>query len=227
MVLYPLVSLHRSGICMTVSDDASDMACRGIARRAVLGSALGVISSLMLPSGGAQARTNGPPPFGTARSQFTLLAPVKTVPSLPLTRLDGVTANLAAFRGKTVLVNFWATWCAACRVELPILDRLQEIMGQKNLKVVAISLDRSGRAAVVPYMQKLKLRHLDVYLDPDGRIGSVGNDNAAAPFPIYGMPISYVIGPTGRIEGYVTGEADWLSEDARNLLGYYDIPTAG
>ena len=212
---------------MIANDEAADPARDGVARRAVLGGMLGAVSSLMVPSGRAQARTNGPPPFGTARSQFTLLAPVKTVPPLPLTRLDGVTTNFAAFRGKTVLVNFWATWCAACRVELPILDRLQETMGQKNLKVVAISLDRNGRPAVVPFVQKLKLRHLEVYLDPDGRVGSVGNDNAAAPFPIYGMPISYLIGPTGRIEGYVTGEADWLSDDARNRLSYYASPTAG
>lgn len=201
--------------------EAADPARHDVARRAVLGGMLGAVSSLMLPSSRAQARTNGPPPFGTARSQFTLLAPVKTVPSLPLTRLDGATANFAAFRGKTVLVNFWATWCAACRVELPILDRLQQTLGRKNLQVVAISLDRNGRPAVLPFVQKLKLRHLEVYLDPDGRVGSVGNDNAAAPFPIYGMPISYIVGPTGRIEGYVTGEADWSSDDARNLLDYY------
>lgn len=206
---------------MTVRDEAADPARHGVARRAVLGGLLGMASSVMVPPGRAQARTNGPPPFGTARSQFTLLAPVKTVPSLPLTRLDGATANFAAFRGKTVLVNFWATWCAACRVELPILDRLQQTLGRKNLQVVAISLDRNGRPAVMPFVQKLKLRHLEVYLDPDGRVGSVGNDNAAAPFPIYGMPISYIVGPTGRIEGYVTGEADWSSDDARNLLDYY------
>ncbi|MDO8979329.1 MAG: TlpA disulfide reductase family protein [Afipia sp.] len=212
---------------MTANDEAADPARHAIVRRAVLGSMLGAVSSIMMPSGTAQARTSGPPPFGTARSQFTLLAPVKTVPSLPLTRLNGATDHFAAFRGKTVLVNFWATWCAACRVELPILDRLQEAMGQKNLKVVAISLDRNGRPAVVPFVQKLKLRHLEVYLDPDGRVGSVGNDNVAAPFPIYGMPISYVVGPSGRIEGYLTGEADWLSDDARNLLSYYASPMAG
>ncbi|MBX9821745.1 TlpA disulfide reductase family protein [Afipia birgiae] len=212
---------------MTASDEAADPARHAIARRTVLGGMLGAASSVMMPSSRAQARTNGPPPFGTARSQFTLLAPVKTVPSLPLTRLNGATDNFAAFRGKTVLVNFWATWCAACRVELPILDRLQETTGQKNLKVVAISLDRNGRAAVLPFVQKLKIRHLEVYLDPDGRVGSVGNDNATAPFPIYGMPISYVVGPSGRIEGYLTGEADWLSDDARNLLSYYASPMAG
>ncbi|MBB5052371.1 thiol-disulfide isomerase/thioredoxin [Afipia massiliensis] len=212
---------------MTASDEAADRARHAIARRAVLGGMLGTVSSVMMPSGHAQARTSGPPSFGTARSQFTLLAPAKIVPSLPLTRLNGATDNFAAFRGKTVLVNFWATWCAACRVELPILDRLQETMGQKNLKVVAISLDRNGRPAVMPFMQKLKLRHLEVYLDPEGRVGSVGNDNAAAPFPIYGMPISYVVGPSGRIEGYLTGEADWLSDDARNLLSYYASAMAG
>ena len=212
---------------MTANDEIADPASRGVARRTVLGGMLGAVSSVVVPSPRAHARSNGPPAFGTARSQFTLLDPVKVVPSAQLTRADGTTTNFAAFRGKVVLVNFWATWCAACRVELPILDRLQETLGRKNLHVAAISLDRNGGPAVMPFAQRLKLRHLDIYLDPDGRVGSVGNDNADAPFPIYGMPISYVIGPTGRIEGYVTGEANWLSNDARNLFSYYANPTPG
>jgi len=212
---------------MTANDETTGVIRRRVARRAVLGGILGAVTSAVAPPLPAHARPNGPPPFGTARSQFTLLDPVKTVPSVQLTRVDGSTANFAAFRGKVVLVNFWATWCAACRLELPILDRLQEAAGHKNLKVVAISLDRKSRSAVIPFARELKLRHLDIYLDPDGRIGSVGNDNAEAPFPIYGMPVSYVVGPTGRIEGYLTGEADWSSDDARNLLSYYLKPVAG
>lgn len=209
---------------MTASDEAADPERHGVARRAVLGGMLGMATSVMVPLGHARARPGGPPAFGTARSQFTLLDPVKVVPSVQLTRADGTATNFAAFRGKVVLVNFWATWCAACRVELPILDRLQQAAGQKHLKVVAISLDRGDRPAVMSFARALKLQHLDIYLDPDGRIGSVGNDNEAAPFPVYGMPISYVIGPTGRIEGYVTGEADWSSDAAKALLNYYATP---
>lgn len=203
------------------ADVAIDPTRHAVTRRIVLGGMLGAVSSVAVPSRYAHARTNDPPAFGTARSQFTLLDPVNIVPSMQLKPVDGSTANFAAFRGKVLLVNFWATWCAACKVELPILDRLQETVGRKTLQVAAISLDRNGGSAVMPFAQKLKLQHLDIYLDPEGRIGSLGNDNARAPFPIYGMPISYVIGPTGRIEGYVTGEADWLSNDARNLLSYY------
>ncbi|MGL5164522.1 MAG: TlpA disulfide reductase family protein [Afipia sp.] len=205
----------------------ADIMHHRVGRRTVLGGVLGAMTSAAAASMPAYARPGGPPAFGTARSQFTLLAPVKIAPSLPLTRTDGTTTNFAAFRGKVVLVNFWATWCAACRVELPILDRLQETAGRETLQVAAISLDRNGGPVVMPFLQKLKLRHLDIYLDPDGRIGSLGNDNADAPFPIYGMPISYVIGPTGRIEGYVTGEADWLSHEARNLLDYYANSASG
>ena len=209
---------------MTASDEATAPTRHGLVRRAVLGGMFGAVSSVVVPLRHAQARPGGPPAFGTARSQFTLLDPVKVVPSVSLTRADGTVTNFTAFRGKVVLVNFWATWCAACRVELPILDRLQQAAGQKHLKVVAISLDRGDRPAVMSFVRALKLQHLDIYLDPDGRIGSVGNDNEAAPFPVYGMPISYVIGPTGRIEGYMTGEADWSSDAARALLNYYSTP---
>lgn len=212
---------------MIENDETAAARHRGVARRTVLGGALGAVASAVAPSFHAYARPNGPPAFGTARSQFTLLAPVKIAPPAQLTRLDGSTTNFAAFRGKVVLVNFWATWCAACRIELPMLDRLQEVAGHKTIKVVAISLDRNGRSTITPFARALKLRHLDIYLDPDGRIGSVGNDNADAPFPIYGMPISYVVGPTGRIEGYMTGEADWSSDAARNLLSYYSNSIPG
>lgn len=206
---------------MPANDQSADPIHHGVARRAALAGLIGAMSSLAGISRQAHARSNRPPAFGTARSQFTLLDPVRIVPSAQLTRMDGTTTNLAAFRGKVVLVNFWATWCAACQLELPVLDRLQEKAAHKNLKVVAVSLDRHGRSVVSPFAHKLKLRHLDIYLDPEGRIGSIGNDNEAAPFPIYGMPISYVIGPAGHIEGYVTGEADWSSGQATALLDYY------
>jgi thiol-disulfide isomerase/thioredoxin len=143
-------------------------------------------------------------------------------------RLDGTTTTLASFQGKVLLVNFWATWCPACRIELPMLDRLQEAAGREGLQVIAISLDRGGRSTVAPFVRDLKLRHVGIYLDPEGRIARpADDDNPAIPFARYGMPISYLIDPAGRIAGYIAGEADWMSDAARNLLGYYAKRAAG
>jgi hypothetical protein len=106
--------------------------------------------------------------------------------------------------------------------ELPLLDQLQQTAGGKDLQVIAISLDRGGGSTVAPFVRDLKLRHLGIYLDPEGRTARAGNDdNAAIPFARFGMPISYVIDPAERMAGYLAGEADWMSDAARNLLGYY------
>jgi len=193
-----------------------------LARRTVLGGVLGALATAAAPSLPAFALSDGPPPFGTARHQFTILRPARMVPPIPLMRLDGTTATFASFRGKVVLVNFWATWCPACRIELPMLERLQESVGRKNLEIVAISLDREGRAVVAPFLRQLNIRKLQIYLDPDSRVARNGsNDQSTAPFQLYGMPISYIVGPAGGIEGYMTGEADWSSDEAAQLLSYY------
>lgn len=193
-----------------------------VTRRAMLGSALGAAGAAMLPLRSAQAFSDGPPSFGTARSQFTILRPANQAPAAPILRLDGTSVSFAAFRGKVVLVNFWATWCPACRLELPTLERLQQSSGGKDLEVLAVALDREGRTVVAPFLRQLNIRKLSVYLDPDGRMARNGDDGRpAAPFQLYGMPISYVIDPAGRIAGYMTGEADWASDDALRLLGYY------
>jgi hypothetical protein len=109
----------------------------------------------------------------------------------------------------------------AARTELPQLERLQLATRRENLHVVAISLDRDGRSSVIPFLKRLSIRNLDVFLDPDGRIARPAGDDGNTPFSLYGMPASYIVGPTGRIEGYLAGEADWLSKDARDLLTYY------
>ncbi|KJC58447.1 hypothetical protein UP10_23370 [Bradyrhizobium sp. LTSPM299] len=206
-----------------VTDEGKALAvsARVITRRTALAGVSAAIATAAVPSSPAVALSDGPPPFGTVRHQFTILQPARMVPSVSITRLDGSAVNFAAFRGKVVLVNFWATWCPACRTELPSLDRLQETMGRKYLEVVAVSADRDGGATVTPFLRRLGIRHLDIGLDPRARMVRAGDDESATPFPLYGMPISYIVSPSGRIEGYMVGEADWSSEDARNLLNYY------
>jgi thiol-disulfide isomerase/thioredoxin len=173
-------------------------------------------------SSAANERPNNPPRFDAAGYQFTILRPARIVPSIRLTRLDGSTRDLTTLRGKVVLLNFWATWCAACRTELPILDRLQATMADTGLQVIAVSVDRGGRKVVEPYVRALNVRHVQIYLDPDGLLAYSDKENRMqAPFALYGMPISYAIDSAGRIVGYMPGAADWTSKAGQDLLRYY------
>lgn len=190
---------------------------RGPNRRTVVAGMMGAAASFAMP---ARAGAGGPPPFATVRHQFTEVRGARAVPAVPIPRPGGGALDLASFRGKMVLVNFWATWCPACRTELPILDRLAG-NGRADLAVVAVSTDRD-RPLVAPFVKKLKLRHLAIGFDPGGLVARVGaSDGVDTPFALYGMPISFVLGVTGHVEGYITGEADWLSIEAGRLFDYY------
>jgi len=86
--------------------------------------------------------------------------------------------------------------------------------------VVAVSIDTDDRRRVKSYLDKLSIRALPVYHDPEGKLAG----NAAkgtAPLPIYGMPLTYLVTPTGRIAGYMPGVADSVAADAQKLLAYY------
>jgi hypothetical protein len=103
---------------------------------------------------------------------------------------------------------------------LPILDQL-EASRRGDLAVVAISTDRD-RSVVAPFAKQLKLRQLTIGFDPGGLVARAGaSDGIDTPFALYGMPISFLLGVTGQVEGYMTGEADWLSIEARRLFDYY------
>lgn len=189
-------------------------------RRSLVAGITGAAAALAIPALPGRAVAAGPPPFVTARHQFTLVRGARPIPSVAIPRLGGGVLDLASFRGRVVLVNFWATWCAACRIELPILDRL-EASRRGDLAVVAIATDRE-RSVVAPYVKQLKLRQLTIGFDPGGLVARAGtNDGLDTPFALYGMPISFLLGVTGQVEGYMTGEADWLSIEARRLFDYY------
>jgi thiol-disulfide isomerase/thioredoxin len=189
-----------------------------LSQAAAAGCALGL-------TGQAKA-SDDPPMFETARHQFTILEPRKAPPPVSFQHLDGRAASLTDYSGKVVLLNFWASWCPQCRTELPVLDRLQASLDPARYQVLAISTDRAGKSAVAPYLKSFDLRHLALGLDPDGALGRPmpsggGPDPHAAPFTIYGMPMSYLIDPDGRVCGYMIGAADWASPEALALLNYY------
>ncbi len=122
------------------------------------------------------AAAGGPPPLHTERAQFVELRPLRLVPAIPLRRIDGKIVALDEFRGKVVLLNFWATWCPPCRRELPILAVLQREFAPGFLEIAAVSIDRGPRSAVVAF-----LRQLDVgRLQPSSSTRWVGSPSRSA-----------------------------------------------
>jgi thiol-disulfide isomerase/thioredoxin len=184
---------------------------------------LGIATSfgLIATRSRALAQETKIPNFQSERYQFTILRPQESISSTRLFRIDGKTTDLLSLRGKPILLNFWATWCPACRIELPILDRLLSDRRHAGLQILAISEGRDERAAVELFVNKLKIRNLPIYLDPNNFVAFTDIDNARkAPFALYGMPITYAIAASGWIVGYIPGAVDWNSSDADNLIKF-------
>lgn len=126
------------------------------------------------------------------------------MPSVRLFGLDGGTIDLQSLCGKLVLLNFWTSWCAACRTELPALERLHDDDRRGSLHVLAVSEDRGSRASVERFVRDLKIATLPVYWDPNGYVGySDGVNSRSAPFALYGMPITNLVAGSGRVIGYI------------------------
>jgi len=173
----------------------------------------------------APKATASPPVFRNGTHQFTLLKPFDPAPATPVRALDGTSSDLGRFRGKVVVLNFWATWCAPCVAEMPALDRLMAASDPRELAVVAVSIDAEGVRAVAPFVAAHRLRHLTILLDPGLNLGSRNPDRiAAGALPLRGLPISYVIDKQGRVAGYLVGAARWDSPEAHRFLDYFLSP---
>ena len=121
------------------------------------------------------------------------------------------TATLADYQGKYVLLNFWATWCAPCRKEMPYFDKLQAEMGSDGFEVLALSLDRASVAKIETFYQSINVENLTIYREPSLRIGTEAG--------VLGMPITLVLDRQGREIARLQGEAKWDGPEAISLLG--------
>lgn len=189
-------------------------------RDVILSGLIGSVTSLAKPAIAA-AQTLDIPTFESGRYRFTVIRPQQRLPSIRLFRLEGGTVDLSSLRGKPTLLNFWASWCAACRTELPVLERQYRSAWRGNLHVAAVSEDRGSRGTVERFVKALELQVLPVYLDPNGYAAYSDSANQRnAPFALYGMPITYLIASSGLIVGYMPGAADWSSQAANSLIEY-------
>jgi len=123
----------------------------------------------------------------------------KPAPELKLKDLNGKDVALADFKGKVVFVNFWATWCDPCRVEIPWLIAMQNKYGAKGFTVVGIAMDEEGKSAVAPFLDKERF-DVDGQKLPMNYPILLGTDEAADKFGgILGYPSSFLISRDGKI----------------------------
>lgn len=178
--------------------------------------------AILWMTSGAMAAAPSPPIFRSATGQFTLLRPIDPAPNATIYTLDGTTADLSGFRGRVIVLNFWASWCVPCIYEMPLLDRLAAKSDPNRLAVIAVSIDRGGAAAVAPFLKAHGLTHLAIYLDPDQHLGSFASDQiAVGALPLWGLPITYIVDKQGEVLGYLTGAANWDSPESQSFLDYF------
>lgn len=132
----------------------------------------------------------------------------KPAPAAAFRGPDDAPATLAAFRGKPLLVNLWATWCAPCVAEMPTLDALAAKEGER-MTVIAVAQDLQGAEVVDPWFQKAGLKALQPYLDPD---------NALLDAASSALPTSIFYDAEGRELWRVVGAIDWNGAEAKALL---------
>jgi thiol-disulfide isomerase/thioredoxin len=146
----------------------------------------------------------------TGVDSFVLHAQPRELPNLRFSDSNGKTTDLAAQRGRTLLLNVWATWCAPCREEMPTLDRLQAQLGGPHFEVIALSIDKEGAVPVRHFFERNGIRHLVAYLDPSGE--------ASAGLGAVGVPLTVLIGSDGRELARKFGPAAWHDPQMVQLI---------
>ena len=147
---------------------------------------------------------------GTLTGEIDRSRAGELMPAVALVDPDGKQLNTAALSGKPVLLNLWATWCAPCVEEMPLLDGLAADYGDK-LRVVVASQDLSGAAKVVPFFEKANFTRLEPWLDRENALSTaLGGDGV--------LPTTVLYDASGVEVARVVGGYDWQSAEAKALV---------
>jgi thiol-disulfide isomerase/thioredoxin len=150
------------------------------------------------------------PPLSGPMAKFELRTPPAPAPAVSFKDWNDADTSLDAFKGKVVLVNFWATWCIPCVKEMPSLNRLAQKIGGEKFVVVALSLDGPSRPKVEPFIKSRNLDHLQVFFDT--------RKKSYQALEIAVLPTSVLIDAEGREVGRLQGDAEWDSPEAEALV---------
>ena len=136
----------------------------------------------------------------------------ENAPNFTLKNLDGKEISLNQFRGKHVLINFWATWCGPCKIEMPSLEALYERFKDRNFVLLAISNDMFGANIVKPFVKAHKI-NFPVLLDQRLKVSNA--------FGVVSLPTTFMIDPQGKIIGALFGAEDWATPS--NILYFENL----
>ncbi|HET7191044.1 MAG TPA: TlpA disulfide reductase family protein [Pseudolabrys sp.] len=159
------------------------------------------------------ARKMAPFARGEVAAVNVAKAPLK-VPPLAFNDATGKRLTLEHWRGRTVLLNLWATWCVPCRKEMPALDALEQRLGGPEFEVVAVNIDTRDAEKPKAWLKEVGVQKLAYYADPSARafqdLKSIGR--------AFGMPTTILLDPQGCELGTIAGPAEWASDDAIKLI---------
>jgi thiol-disulfide isomerase/thioredoxin len=141
-------------------------------------------------------------------------APLR-LPDLAFKDAKGRDVALADWRGRTVLLNLWATWCVPCRREMPALDALQALLGGADFQVVAVNVDTRDPQKPLAFLKEVGITHLAFFSDPSARVFEELKTAGKA----FGMPTTLIVDPSGCEIGNMAGPAEWASDDGVRLVG--------
>lgn len=150
---------------------------------------------------------------GEVAAMMISKAPEK-LPDYSFADPEGKPVTLANFRGKTLLLNVWATWCVPCRAEMPELDKLQGELGSDRFQVVTVNIDTSRLDRPKKFFEETGVKSLALYADPKANIFFELKQSGKA----LGLPVTMLLDPEGCQIGLMNGPAAWHSADAKTLV---------
>lgn len=141
--------------------------------------------------------------------QRGLVKPGELAPDFRLRDMDGRMVSLSDFRGKVVLLNFWATWCGPCRIEMPAMEELYRSYPRKDFEILAVSTDAQGVVVTRPFQQEYRLS-FPILHDADFRVGlSYGTRT---------LPMTFMVDRQGIVRQQIFGARDWGAPEAHQLI---------
>jgi peroxiredoxin len=144
--------------------------------------------------------------FGQKKSAVGYLAP-----DFSLRNLKGNYQSLDSFSGQVVVLNFWATWCVPCRVEMPSFEKLYRRYRSEGVTVLAVTLDKKSEKNIKSFVEEYELS-FPVLLDEEGKVERL--------YPSMTIPFTYVIDRAGRIVARVDGAKNWESKETFEAIEY-------
>src|SRR5438105_15112146 len=159
------------------------------------------------------ARKIAPLAHGEVAALTMATTPLR-LPDLAFEDAEGKPRKLSEWRGKTVLVNLWATWCVPCRKEMPALDALEARLGGPDFEVVAVNIDTRDPDKPRAWLRNIGIGHLAYYADPNAKVFQ----DLKAVGKAIGMPTTLIVDPNGCEIAALSGPAEWASADGVRLV---------